>query len=101
MPDQEPELPKDILPNDLHIGNLAVAVAHKMRVKGVVIIAQNQDDTISFCGHGLTHAKANELLSVGIHINLTQHDDHVRKGTAGAEAREMQEKVDAENGVTA
>ena len=99
--EQEPETQKDTLPYDLHIGNLAVAVAHRMRVKGVVIIAQNQDDTISFCGHGLTHAKANELLSVGIHINLTQHDDHVRKGTAGAEAREMQEEIDARNEVTA
>jgi hypothetical protein len=28
--------------------------------------------------HGVNHYKANELLSVGIHINLSQHDEALK-----------------------
>jgi|GEM_PF-2495560 len=91
------EQENDGLPADVHIGNMAVAVAHRLRAKGSIIILWNDDETISFCGHGMSHAKANELLSLGIHINLTQHDEAVRNGAAGAEAREVLEMVDARN----
>jgi hypothetical protein len=94
MANSNPELPKD-----LHPGNIAAAVAHRMGAVGAVIVTDNGDGTIGFYAHGIDHSKANELLSVGIHINLTQHDAKVREGQAGAEAREMQEKIDADSRV--
>lgn len=89
------EQENDGLPADVHIGNMAVAVTHRLRAQGSIVILWNHDGTISFCGHGLTHAKANELLSVGIHINLSQQEKAVRAGVGGDEAREAQAMVDA------
>lgn len=83
------------LPEELHIGNAAIAVAHKMKVKGCVIVTDNGDGTISFCGHGLNHAKTNELLSVAIHINLTQHDKMVAQGAAGSAAQAIEQAIQA------
>lgn len=85
------------LPQDLHLGNIAPAVCHKLGVPGCLVIVMHEDGTVGMSGHGINHAKANELLSVGIHLNLSQHDDMVRAGMAGQEAREIQQAIDANN----
>lgn len=80
---------------DLHIGNVAPLVSKKLSVPGCIVILSNADGTIGMTADGVNHFRANEMLSVGIHINLSQHDDLVRAGAAGSEAQERQQDLDA------
>jgi hypothetical protein len=73
---------------DLHFGNIAPFAAKKLAVPGVIVLVSNEDGTIGLTAHGINHARANEMLSVGIHLNLSQHYDLVRKGVAGQDAAE-------------
>lgn len=93
MPDtnEYPDLP------DLHLGNVAPAICHKLKVPGCMVLLMGTDGTISMAGYGMNHAKANELLSVGIHLNLSQHDELVRAGAAGPAAQKIAEEIAAGN----
>src|SRR5471032_619701 len=71
---------------DLHPGNIAAFTAHQLAVPGVIVLVSNDDGTIGLLAHGVKHARANEMLSVGIHMNLSQHYDLVRQGAAGPDA---------------
>lgn len=84
---------KESIP-DIHLGNAAQFIAHRMRVEGAVIVTLNENGSFGFTGYGVTHAKANEMLSVGIHINLTQMEEAIRAGKAGDEAQDFQERLD-------
>lgn len=86
--DNNPSIP------DLHFGNAPQFLAKRLAVPGVLILVLNDDGTVGLNGHGVNHAKANEMLSLGIHMNLTQHDDFVRKGHAGKEAAEHIRELD-------
>lgn len=79
---------------DLHMGNIAPFTAKKLAVPGVLILISNEDGTIGMTAHGLNHARANEMLSVGIFMNLEQHYAAIREGHAGGEAREHMEALD-------
>lgn len=83
----DPNRPDQGIP-DLHAGNIAAFAAHRLRVPGVIILISNEDGTIGLSAHGVNHSRANEMLSVGIYMNLDQHYDLIRKGAAGQEARE-------------
>lgn len=76
------------------LSNIGQRICDLLKVKGSIVLTLNEDDTIGFTSSGLTHAKANELLSVGIHINLGQHDDAVRAGAAGKVAQGVQRALD-------
>lgn len=80
---------------DLHMGNIAPFTAKKLAVPGVLILISNEDGTIGMTAHGLNHARAQEMLSVGTYMNLDQHYQAVREGHAGSEAREHQAALDA------
>lgn len=73
---------------DLHFGNIAPFITKRLAVPGVIVLVSNEDGTIGMTGHGINHARANEMLSVGIHLNLSQHYNAIRAGAAGAEAQE-------------
>ena len=90
MPDDEkqPTLP------DLHPGNVAPAICHKLGVPGCILLTSNHDGTIMMIAHGINHARAAEMLSRGMQINLNQHDEFVRDGMAGAEAQAHQALID-------
>lgn len=88
MAEEKPELP------DLHIGNAAAAVCHKLSAHAVVMLVVTKDGAIAITAHGANHALANEMLSRGIHLNLMQHDEHVRQGMAGEEAQRFQGHLD-------
>ncbi len=90
MAEESKELPE--LP-DLHLGNVAQAVCHKLCVPGAVVLLLNDDGTISMAAQGVNHFKANELLSVGIHLNLMQHDQAVLAGAAGEVAQEVAQRI--------
>lgn|SRR5574340_1799266 len=92
MPDtnEYPDLP------DLHLDNVAPAICHKLKVPGCMVLLMGTDGTISMAGYGMNHAKANELLSVGIHLNLMQHDELVLAGAAGTAAQNIAQKIEAE-----
>lgn len=77
------------LPQDIHLGNVAPAICHKLKVTGCVVLTLNPDGTIGMTGHGVNHAAANELLSVGIHLNMTQMEEAIARGEAGEEAQEQ------------
>jgi len=76
---------------------IAQFVCDNLGIPGCVVLISCADGSIGLMAHGVNHAKANELLSVGIHINLTQHDQLVRAGAAG-EAAQRQAEILAEQG---
>lgn len=82
---------------DLHAGNVAPFVAHKLAAPGAIVLISNADGTVQLCSHGVNHARANEMLSVGIFINLDQHYSAVRDGGAGPEAAAQMQALDALN----
>lgn len=82
---------------DLHMGNAPRFIAHMMKKSACIVITRDEDGVISMSAHGANHAVANEMLSVGIYSNLSQHYEAVRNGDAGAEAKEMQGEVDHAN----
>lgn len=88
MPDPE-------LVPDLHLGNSAPFLAHRLAVPGCIVITSAEDGSIGLTAHGVNHARANEMLSVAIYMNLQQHYDLVRAGAAGPEAAEQQRDLDA------
>ncbi len=84
---------KNPLP-DVHPGNVAPLLCTRLGVPGVIVMISNEDGTISMIAHGISHARANEMLSRGVQINLNQHDDFVRRGFAGEAAQTQQSFVD-------
>ena len=80
---------------DLHPGNVAPLLCKKLCVPGCILLTSNEDGTIMMIAHGVNHARANEMLSRGMQINLNQHDDHVRQGLAGSAAQAHQAFIDA------
>lgn len=80
---------------DLHAGNITPFVAHQLKIPGCIVLVSNEDGTIGLTAHGVNHARANEMLSVGIFMNLSQHYDAIRAGHAGAEAAEHQRELDS------
>lgn len=87
MPEEkQPEL---TLP-DVHAGNVAPLLCKKLCIPGVIILLSHADGTIMQIAHGVSHARANEMLSRGVQINLNQHDEHVRAGLAGEQAQAHQ-----------
>ncbi|MEB2597966.1 hypothetical protein, partial [Corynebacterium amycolatum] len=53
MPEDHQPLP------DLHLGNAAAAVCHKLSAHAVLLLVVTQDGAISLSGHGVNHAAAN------------------------------------------
>lgn len=87
MAEEKSELP------DLHIGNAAAAVCHKLSAHAVVLLVVTKDGAIALSGHGANHAMANEMLSRGIALNYAQHDAAVLAGAAGEEAQEAARRL--------
>jgi hypothetical protein len=73
-------------------------VCDQLGVPGCIILISCADGSIGLSAHGVNHARANELLSVGIHINLTQHDQLVRAGAAGEAAQRQAEDIAVQGG---
>jgi len=85
---------RNIALHDITLQNAAQVCAEALQAKGCIVIIHNDDGTIGMTSTGVNHYKANELLSVGIHINLSQHDDAVRQGAAGEAAKATQLSID-------
>ena len=83
------------LPLDLHIANFAPALCKRLAVSGMITLLSNDDGSIMMISHGITHARAAEMLGRGVQINLNQHDEFVRKGFAGDDAAQQQALMDA------
>ena len=82
---------------DLHTGNIAAFATKQLGAAGAIVLVSHEDGTVSLSAHGVNHARSNEMLSIGIYINLDQHYGLVRQGAAGQEAAEHQRDLD--NGV--
>lgn len=78
----------------INLGNIASQVCTNLQVPGCIVLTLNENGSIGMSAHGVNHYKANELLSLGIHINLGQHDDAVRAGAAGEGAQRIQRDLD-------
>ena len=83
------------LPKDLHIANFAPALCKRLAVPGLIALLSNDDGSVMVISHGVNHARAAEMLSRGVQINLNQHDEYVRSGYAGEQAAEQQALLDA------
>lgn len=78
--------------------NSARSLAWALASKGAIVLVKDQDGRVGLVTHGFdTHAEVNELLTVGIHLNLTQHDQQVAQGAAGNEAQQRAATIAKEN----
>jgi hypothetical protein len=91
MAEDKPQLP------DLHLGNAADAVRHKLSAQAVVLLVVTKDGAIALTGSNANHALANDMLSRGIALNYAQHDAAVLAGAAGEEAQEDAERIERAN----
>lgn len=82
--------------DEITLANAAQIIAEALKSKGCIVLIANDDGTIGMTSTGINHYKANELLSVGIHINLSQHDEAVGQGAAGEIAQRTQRSLDGE-----
>lgn len=80
--------------DEITLGNAGAIVAEALKAKGCIVLILNENKTIGMTSYGVTHHTANELLSVGIHINLSQHDEAVSRGEAGAVPQEIQRSLE-------
>lgn len=92
MPDANQN--QEVLIPDLHLGNLPAFAAQRLKVLAVVVLTLNEDGSIGFNGFGANHAKANEMLSVGIYMNLSSMYDAIRQGKAGQDAAAHLEAIE-------
>lgn len=65
-------------------------ICEKTGALGAIVLLRNRDGTIGFAGTGCSHDSANEMLSVGIHINLTQHDVKVEQSLMALAAQRLE-----------
>jgi hypothetical protein len=84
---------------DLHPNNVAPFLAKKLAAPGVIVLLSHSDGTVQLVAHGVNHARANEMLSVGIYVNLDQHYDAVCAGLAGEGAAAQQQALDGQQAI--
>lgn len=82
--------------DEITLTNAAQVLTDALKAQGCIVLMLNDNGSIGMSSTGINHYKANELLSVGIHINLSQHDDAVREGAAGEVAQGIQRGIDGE-----
>jgi hypothetical protein len=76
-----------------YFNGLPEDTAEKLGAQGVIVLALDQNGAIGIASHGVNHAKAVELLSVGIHLVLGQHDAAVAAGAAGEDAQKRAAEI--------
>lgn len=64
-----------------------------------VVVVQLPDGSFSMAAHGMNHFAVNHALSLGIHMNLTDHDRQVIAGAAGPEAQAFAREIQKQNEV--
>ena len=67
----------------LTLENAGHQVADAFKAKGCIILLQNDDSSVSMTGSGMNHIQANDLLSMGIHLNLSQHEGVLEANARG------------------
>lgn len=80
-----------------YFNGAASEIAEKIGASGVIVLALDHNGAIGLSSHGVNHAKAVELLSVGIHLVLGQHDAAVAAGAAGHEAQQHAAEIARQN----
>lgn len=68
-------------------------ICEHLDAKGGIVLTQNHDGTVGMAAYGVNHFQTNSMLSLGIHINLTQHDQLVLEGAAGHKAQRIAEEL--------
>ena len=79
----------------LYIGKaLAAHAVERLGARSAVLLTQDENGVVTlYSSGGMTHAEINGVLSVGIHINLSDHDAQVLDGAAGQDARRIAESI--------
>lgn len=77
----------------LNLVNAPEVLAGELRVPGVLVLAVNEDGSVSINSYGLNHRAAIDALAIGIHAVMCQHNDMVRDGYAGEAARDLFDKL--------
>ena len=84
-----------------HFGRSAERITEELEAAGAIVLVLDQNGRIGMSTHGMNHAKAVEVLACGIHLALSDHDQHVLAGAAGAEAQACAADCAAANGEAA
>jgi len=77
------------------------SIAEKIRAatdeQSVIVLIRHKNNSVSMLADGCGHAVANEMLALGIHINMKQYDAKVLAGEAGADAQAIAKEIEAAN----
>ncbi|PUA19591.1 hypothetical protein [Glaciimonas sp. PCH181] len=79
------------------ISTLAVKIRQNLKGQAAIVIIQHHNGSISMVADGCNHAQANSMLSLGIHLNLKQHDEQVLAGAAGQDAQTLAQEIEVLN----
>jgi hypothetical protein len=78
--------------------NIADLVRQCEKAQAALVLLKLPNGTVSMITAGFeSHADANNVLSLGIHMNLKQHDEFVLAGAAGEEAQVIAQEIEAAN----
>lgn len=76
------------------INTLAETIRKDLNEQAAIVIIQHHNGSLSMVVDGCNHAQANSMLSLGIHLNLKQHDELVLAGAAGKEAQDLAKEIE-------
>lgn len=76
---------------------IAARIREDQQVEAVIVLLQHPNGSLSMATDGCNHATANSMLSLGIHLNLKQHDELVLAGAAGPAAQALAQEIEAAN----
>lgn len=77
------------------LNSIAVNIRKATQQRAVIVLIQHDNKSVSMLSDGCNHWDANHMLSLGIHINLNQHDEKVLAGEAGPEAQAIAQEIEA------
>lgn len=69
--------PETLRTRQSYFARSASEIVENLEAQAAIVIVLDQNGAIGLQSHALNHSKAVELLSVGIHMVLTQHDQAV------------------------
>lgn len=76
-------------PAVLPLAAIPAKICQESGAAACIVLVADERGVTTLAMHGANHAQANDMLSLGIHMNLSQHDELILAGAAGEEAQKI------------